>query len=356
LFRISHGKNQEQKNGNPPILIQHGIFDSADFVVAHGPESSPAFYLANQGYDVWVANSRGNKYSRQHTTLNPDKDKKFWDYSFFDMINDYKANIQFVLQKTGTKKIPVIGHSQGTSSMLAGLSTDMDWFKQRVTLFVSLGTVARLDHMTSPLLRFLCYSPLALNVIKKLGIVEMFPSDFLTKASFIALCGTVPEICQYGAKIVADADPKVDDKEWARIYFGHFPSGSSTKCLEHYSQIYNSKKFQMFDYGKEENQKRYGSDIPPSIPLSNIDLPIAKFTGNTDCLGDLDDNKWLSGQLGSNLVFDKVYDFGHLTFFIGKDMGYLNDMMNVLNNYRAEMEPTIKLTPEAPKELLKTSK
>jgi len=48
LFRIAHGKNQESSNNNSPILIQHGIFDSADFVVSHGEDKSPAFNLADQ--------------------------------------------------------------------------------------------------------------------------------------------------------------------------------------------------------------------------------------------------------------------------------------------------------------------
>lgn len=337
MFRIEHGRNGKESNNRPPILIQHGVFDSADFVVCHGPEDSPAFYLANLGYDVWVANSRGNKYSRQHKTLNPDKDYDFWQFSFYEMIEDYKANINFILSQTGYSKIPVIGHSQGTSSMLAGLSTQNDWFSQRVTLFISLGTVARLDNMTSKLLSFLCYSPLALKAIKKLGVNEMFPSNFLTKEVTKILCGLVPQICQFGAKIVADADPKVDDKDAARVYFGHFPSGSSTKCLEHFSQIWNAKSYQFFDYGSSENQKKYGQSTPPAFPLQNINVPIAKFTGNTDELGNLIDNKWLSEQISHTLVFDKVYDFGHLTFFIGKDMSYLEDVKAQLENYPPQM-------------------
>jgi lysosomal acid lipase/cholesteryl ester hydrolase len=33
--------------------------------------------LANRGYDVWVGNSRGNKYSKMHKTLDPKK-SQFW--------------------------------------------------------------------------------------------------------------------------------------------------------------------------------------------------------------------------------------------------------------------------------------
>mmetsp|Transcript_35470 Transcript_35470/g.41027 ORF Transcript_35470/g.41027 Transcript_35470/m.41027 type:complete len:402 (-) Transcript_35470:40-1245(-) len=336
LFRIQHGikdANETSTNGRPAILIQHGIFDSADFVLTHGPDLSPAFYLANAGYDVWVANSRGNKYSRQHKTLNPDKDAKFWDFSFADMVNDYKANIEHVRSETGQTKIAVIGHSQGTSSMYAGLSTDAGWFKDRVSIFVSLGSVARLDNLTSKLLKFIIETPIVLSTVKKLGIEEMFPSNFLTKSTFILLCGAIPQICQFGAKIIADSDPRVDSSEWARIYFGHFPSGSSTKCLEHYSQIFLSKKYQSFDYGAEENMRRYGTRTPPEYPLNKVSVPVAKFTGSSDVLGDAQDNEWLSAQLAHTLVFDKVYDYGHLSFFIAKDMNYLADMLEVLRKY-----------------------
>ena len=54
-FRIPHGKDQVYEQGRPIVLYQHGAFDSSDALFNHGPDLSPAFYLANQGYDVWVS-------------------------------------------------------------------------------------------------------------------------------------------------------------------------------------------------------------------------------------------------------------------------------------------------------------
>ena len=96
---------------NKVVYLQHGLLDCSDTWIINEESLAPAFTLANRGYDVWLGNSRGNKHSRNHTTLNPNKDDKFWDFSFSDMGKyDLPAAFEYIHNVTN-KKIYYLGHS-----------------------------------------------------------------------------------------------------------------------------------------------------------------------------------------------------------------------------------------------------
>jgi len=75
--------------------------------------------LANQGFDVWVGNTRGNRYSNKQISPNF---KKFWDFDFDDIAkHDLGAAFRYITNRT-SQKIHYIGHSQGTLIMFIALS------------------------------------------------------------------------------------------------------------------------------------------------------------------------------------------------------------------------------------------
>ena len=88
----------------------HGILSSSDSFITNNEDRALAFVLANRGYDVWLGNTRGNKYGKGHVKYST-LDKEFWDFSFDEMaIFDLPATFSYIFLNT-RKWITYIGHS-----------------------------------------------------------------------------------------------------------------------------------------------------------------------------------------------------------------------------------------------------
>lgn len=114
------------------------------------PDQSLAFMLADSGFDVWIANTRGTKYSRGHTSLDPG-DSAFWDWSWDELVSyDLPASFQYVHDQTG-QKLHYVGHSLGTLIALAAFSQNQLLSMSRSAVLLS--PIAYVGQMTSPLAR-----------------------------------------------------------------------------------------------------------------------------------------------------------------------------------------------------------
>lgn len=197
---------------------------------------APAFMMSMQGYDVWLGNDRGNFFSCNHTTLDPVKDKKqFYNYDWEDMGgSDMPAVIDYVLGKTGVKKLTYIGHSQGTTQMFASLPDHMDFYRERLNLFIALAPPTRMVPIASQLLEKVAkHEKFLLNIVVGVfGIHNLFPRsiDWVTAP----ICNSVSWFCDLYIKMVLDQDPSLDNKERQVVSYNHFPSGASYRLLEHY--------------------------------------------------------------------------------------------------------------------------
>ena len=176
-------------------------------------EASLAFMLADRGYDVWMNNTRGNRYSRHHVYHDPEEDKlgkeKFWDYSFEDMAKyDQPALFNYVLNKTGTKTITYIGHSQGTSQMFCAIAENYQFFKERINLFIALAPVVRVDSCSSGIIKKLKDNDTVEKMLKKFKVYELMPSKGKNNQAAAFFHKIAPELGNLGVKLLADDDPK----------------------------------------------------------------------------------------------------------------------------------------------------
>lgn len=132
-------------------FLMHGLFRSSSDFLATGPKIALAYYLSDHGYDVWLGNARGTKYSSQHETYESNS-KDFWKFSFHEIgLYDLPAMLNFMLEHIKQSNTFYVGHSQGTCSLLALLSSLPEYNDKIIEAHLMTPAVF-MQHSTSPLL------------------------------------------------------------------------------------------------------------------------------------------------------------------------------------------------------------
>lgn len=132
--------------------MMHGLTSSSDCWVLPGPEKALAFNLVDQGYDVWLGNSRGNPYGLHHATMSP-KEKKYWRFSWHEIgFLDLPTMMEYILKVAQQTSLHYVGHSQGTAIMFVLLSTKPE-YNERLKTAHMLAPIAYMKHARSELLR-----------------------------------------------------------------------------------------------------------------------------------------------------------------------------------------------------------
>lgn len=222
------------------IYLQHGVLDSSDAWFLHHEDKSIGFYLLSHGYELWVGNNRGNKYS--HTHINKDiPNAEYYNYSFTEMGQfDIPAFYKHILKKTGADKITFIGHSQGTTQMFAALTdpenpSNTAFVASKTERFIAFSPIVFMSREGDGIISTLSRLSWPLQgIIKTFGLWDLFPSDcqgstlFKKVLTFICqhfgvLCDNMPVV-----PINPKYDAYLDDIPFT---LSHYPAGISAHAL-----------------------------------------------------------------------------------------------------------------------------
>lgn len=120
LHRIPYGAGGNGTEKRPAVFMMHGMTSSSADFVNMGPGRSLGYILADEGYDVWLGNARGNGYSREHVSLDVVEDAaQFFNFSWHEIgYYDVAASIDYILEKNGDEALHYVGHSQGCAVFL----------------------------------------------------------------------------------------------------------------------------------------------------------------------------------------------------------------------------------------------
>ena len=101
-----------------PILSIPGSFSDAQTWFAGAQGGKPlSLQLYDQGYDIWMGNNRGTKYSNDSDKY-PVNDDSFdrWNFSWAELgLYDDPAFMDLIMEQTGQPKVNYIGYSMGTT-------------------------------------------------------------------------------------------------------------------------------------------------------------------------------------------------------------------------------------------------
>ena len=91
------------------------------------------------GFDIYLTNNSGVQYSQEHDIYTI-YDAQFWamDWSKYGKY-DLPAAVKVIQERTGVKKVAIVGHSQGTTQTFAGLGEIPEWYDENISISALMG-------------------------------------------------------------------------------------------------------------------------------------------------------------------------------------------------------------------------
>lgn len=188
--------------------------------------------------------------------------------------------------------------------MFYGLANYEEYYKEKISVFVALAPVTKLDNTNTTLFHLAgdMYDEIA-DAFDLFNIHSVLNRTWYTSDAASLFCNMLPPICKALEGLFVSSNTKYDDTDRFQVYMNHEPNGSSTRAILHYTQTLKEGRFQVwapdyhtwFDIGAKR--------ITDLIPIETIShVPIAMFVGNEDMLADQTDAEWARDTIGSPVV------------------------------------------------------
>ncbi|KAG9201216.1 cholesterol esterase [Epicoccum nigrum] len=312
------GEEGERVNAGPGkdglkkkvVYMHHGLMMNSEvWVCLTNRERCLPFELVERGYDVWLGNNRGNKYSKKNIHMAP-TDAKFWNFSMDQFaFHDIPDSIAYILETTHQPSLSYIGFSQGTAQAFATLSIHPT-LNEKVDVFIALapamspkgvasGTVDSFVK-ASPDILYLAFGRKTILPSATMWQSILYPPIFvrLIDASLRFLFGWTAVNITPEQKLAC---------------YPHLYSYTSTKSVVHWFQIIRNGVFQMYDDEAPNpitsNRSKYYKVA--KFPTRNIKTPIVLVWGGSDSLVDI--NVMLK-ELPRHTVAKEIPHYEHLDF------------------------------------------
>ncbi|XP_073838015.1 lipase 3-like [Musca autumnalis] len=331
LFRIPKSSPNRNDTQNAtmqfPVLVTHCLACTSDIFVVSGPNDGLPFLLSNAGFDVWLANARGNIYSQEHTFLSPFS-VEYWDFSLDEIGRiDVPANTDYILKTTNRTKIHYIGYSQGAAVIMILLSTNP-----------SYAEIAKSVHLLAPPI-YMCHikTPLVSMLAEILGQPGAFADFFGTFPSQ----GVTAVLRLLGHNICNNQRNHIVCMVFANLFSGwgspylnttllpdlllSTPSDVSNRQYNQFLQFVKTCEFKAYDFGAKGNLLKYGTPKPPAYDLVNMNTmePIEVYFADNDNMVSLDTTRHFHRVMGGRCNWNRVKleKYNHFDFALATNVG-----------------------------------
>lgn len=302
----------------PVVYLHHGLLMNSEVWVANvDPKKCLPFVLADLGYDVWLGNNRGNKYSKKHVSYHPSS-TKFWDFCIDDFaLYDIPDTIEYILYFVNQKTLTYIGFSQGSAQAFATLSINPA-LNKKVSLFIALAPAVAPPGITSSVVDALMRASPSL-------IYLFFGRKAILKSTAFWQSIMYPPLfartIDYSLRFLFNWRGKNITYPQKLAAYPHLYSYTSVKSVVHWFQIIRSGRFHMYD---DELETPFVRDqhfyrVAP-FPTQNISTPILLLYGKSDSLVDI--NVMLA-ELPPTTRCIGIEGHEHLDMIWGKDVDTL---------------------------------